>query len=139
MGAIEIAARGQHTASVIFLHGLGDSGASWAPVCRDFLAQPHIKVGALSEEKGSQFVCPSAPIRAVTMNGGAKMPSWFDRKGLAWESPTDEKGLAESTALVHSLVGAEVKALGSSNRVLVAGFSQGGALALHSTLTYPSR
>lgn len=73
----------------------------------------------------------------VTLNGGFPMPSWFDLYSLDTNGRVDEPGIERAKALVEGLINAEEKAGIPSNRILLGGFSQGGALALYSGLTYP--
>ncbi|CAG9793864.1 unnamed protein product [Diatraea saccharalis] len=122
-----IAATAKHTASLIFFHGLGDTGHGWASTIAA-IRGPHVKV-----------VCPTASTMPVTLNAGFRMPSWFDLRTLDATAPEDEEGILRATTLVHGLISDEVKAGIPSNRILVGGFSQGGALALHAALTYPER
>ncbi|XP_026316811.1 acyl-protein thioesterase 1 [Hyposmocoma kahamanoa] len=121
-----IAATAKHTASLIFLHGLGDTGHGWARTIAD-IRGPHVKV-----------ICPTASTMPVTLNAGFRMPSWFDLRTLDATAPEDEEGIERATALMHELITNEIKSGIRPDRVLVGGFSQGGALALHSALTYPS-
>ncbi|MES1911706.1 MAG: hypothetical protein MHM6MM_004099 [Cercozoa sp. M6MM] len=115
-----------HTATVIFLHGLGDTAAGWASE----LAQ--IQKQALPWVK---FILPTAPIRRVTLNGGFPMTAWHDIKSLEDVDSEDFDGLQESIDRIHQLISAEDDA----SRVMVAGFSQGAATALLSTYRYPER
>lgn len=112
---------------VIWLHGLGDTAMGWAP------AMPSLGL------ERSKFVIPTAVSRGITLNGGMEMPGWFDIFGLSPTSPEDERGFAESSARVCALVEREIAHGIPANRIIVAGFSQGGALALHVTLRYPQR
>ncbi|XP_026730732.1 acyl-protein thioesterase 1 [Trichoplusia ni] len=120
-----IAATAKQTASLIFLHGLGDTGHGWASTIAA-IRGPHVKV-----------ICPTASAMPVTLNAGFRMPSWFDLKTLDATAPEDEEGIVRATDLVHRLIADEVKAGIPSSRILLGGFSQGGALALHAGLTYP--
>lgn len=122
--AVVIPATSQHTGTVIFLHGLGDSGHGWAPVMK-MIASPHIK-----------YICPHAGTMPVTLNGGFPSPSWFDLLGLSKEAKEDEKGIVAAADLVKSLINAEIDAGIPSNRIILGGFSQGGALALYTGLTF---
>lgn len=124
-----IAANVKPTASLIFLHGLGDTGEHWAEAFSDTLTKsPHVKL-----------VCPTAHTIPVTISNGTKMPAWFDIKGLSNVTLEDIHGIKNATNLVHDLVVREINGGISSNRIVLAGFSQGGALALHSALTYPKK
>ncbi|XP_063363209.1 acyl-protein thioesterase 1 [Cydia amplana] len=120
-----IAATVKQTASLIFLHGLGDTGHGWASTIAA-IRGPHVKV-----------ICPTAATIPVTLNAGFRMPSWFDLRTLDATAPEDEDGIMRATGLIHGLISDEIKAGIPANRVLLGGFSQGGALALHSALTYP--
>ncbi|KAF5276458.1 hypothetical protein FQA39_LY06527 [Lamprigera yunnana] len=124
---VVIAAGVKHTSTLIFLHGLGDTGHGWASAIGG-LRPPHVKV-----------ICPTAPTMPVTLNAGFRMPSWFDLKALDTSSAEDEEGIHQATQTVHSLIATEVKNGIPPNRILIGGFSQGGALALYSALTYPER
>ncbi|KAJ2944364.1 hypothetical protein O0L34_g18365 [Tuta absoluta] len=120
-----IAATARQTASLIFLHGLGDTGHGWASTIAA-IRGPHVKV-----------ICPTASTMPVTLNAGFRMPSWFDLRTLDATAPEDEEGILRATTLVHALIADEVKGGVPANRILLGGFSQGGALALHAALTYP--
>ncbi|XP_058796807.1 acyl-protein thioesterase 1 isoform X2 [Phymastichus coffea] len=122
---VVIAATARHTATLIFFHGLGDTGHGWA-TSLGTLRPPHVKV-----------ICPTAPTMPVTLNTGFRMPSWFDLKSLDASSPEDEEGIRKAAQSVHSMIQQEIAAGISSERILLGGFSQGGALALFSALTFP--
>ncbi|XP_061424890.1 acyl-protein thioesterase 1-like [Lethenteron reissneri] len=111
------------TASVIFLHGLGDTGHGWAEVLSEFKS-PHIK-----------YVCPHAPLMPVTLNLRQIMPSWFDIIGLSPDATEDEDGIKRAAETVRGLIEQEIKAGIPSHRIVLAGFSQGGALSLYTALT----
>uniref|UniRef100_A0A0N5AL58 palmitoyl-protein hydrolase n=1 Tax=Syphacia muris TaxID=451379 RepID=A0A0N5AL58_9BILA len=114
-----------HTATVIFLHGLGDTGHGWSSVFKDEIREPFIK-----------YICPHAPVRPVTLNMGMQMPAWYDLYGLTPEAEEDVDGIEESAKLIHSMIDSEVRAGISSDKIVVGGFSMGGALALYAGLTY---
>jgi predicted esterase len=109
------------TAVVFMLHGLGDTAAGWTDVAhmlRDVV--PHAK-----------WVLPTAPTRPITLNGGMPMPGWYDITSLeSIAGREDRGGLAETRRYVASLIAAEVAAGVPSDRIVVAGFSQGAAAAL---------
>ncbi|KAF9356714.1 hypothetical protein BGX26_004870 [Mortierella sp. AD094] len=113
------AASGKHSATVIFIHGLGDSGAGWAPVGEDlgrFL--PHVK-----------FIFPNAPNMPVTLNYGMQMPSWYDIKSLG---NLDQ----EQDEAVMQIIREEVDEHGiPANRIVIGGFSQGCVMGLMTGLT----
>ncbi|KAJ3300725.1 hypothetical protein HK104_006023 [Borealophlyctis nickersoniae] len=118
--SIVLPPKSTHTATVIFLHGLGDSGHGWAPVGKMLQPQlPHVK-----------FVFPHAPSQPVTLNFGMSMPSWYDIRALAPGGTEDEAGLKESMAKIQQLIKAEVDAGIPPNRIVLGGFSQGAAVSL---------
>ncbi len=122
--AIEICTSGQATASVIWLHGLGADGQDFVPVV-EMLNLPTIR-----------FVLPHAPYRNVTINNGAEMRAWYDVYGFTLSSLEDETGIRESQVSIESLIEAEIARGIPSERIILAGFSQGGAIALHTTLRH---
>jgi lysophospholipase-2 len=118
-----------HSASMLLIHGLGDSSLGWKDVALELAAAlPHVK-----------FVLPTAPESAVSLNGGAVMPSWYDITGLSSRSEETCEGLAESRAHIASLVDGEVQAGIPFDRIVLAGFSQGAALSLVTGLQLPVR
>lgn len=112
------------TASVIWLHGLGANGHDFEPVVK-MLNCPHIR-----------FVLPHAPAMPVTLNQGYVMPAWYDLYGLTADAKTDEAGLDRSADYLISLIENEVKRGIPYERIIVTGFSQGGAVALHTATRY---
>ena len=114
-----VAPRERHSATLIFLHGLGDTGQGW----RGGLAELGLA--------GLKVVLPTAAERRVTLNGGMRMPAWFDIHGLTPGAPQDKRGIAAAAALLADLVGREVAAGVPASRIVIGGFSQGGAVALH--------
>ncbi|CAI5779536.1 acyl-protein thioesterase 1 isoform X2 [Podarcis muralis] len=120
--AIVPAAR-KATAAVIFLHGLGDTGHGWAEAFAG-IRSPHIK-----------YICPHAPVMPVSLNMNMAMPSWFDIIGLAPDSQEDEAGIKQASENVKALIEQEVRNGIPSNRIILGGFSQGGALSLYTALT----
>lgn len=117
-------------AAVIWLHGLGADGHDFEPIVPDLVARG---------ERALRFVFPHAPIRPVTLNGGMPMRAWYDILGLHREAEQDEAGLRVSEARVQALI-REQQAHGiPAARIVLAGFSQGGAMALYSALRYPER
>lgn len=117
----------KHTASIIFLHGLGDTGHGWSSAL-SAVRLPHIKV-----------ICPTANTIPVSLNNGFKMPAWFDIKGLDISSAEDVDGIKKATTYVHTLIEKEISEGIPSERIMIGGFSQGGALAIHSALTFPKK
>lgn len=121
-------ARAAPSSALIFLHGLGDEGASWAWLARQF-ARPGLRASF-----------PDAPHTPVTLNNGRPMPAWFDLDDLPVtpRTPFDAPGFAASTAAVHALIDAEVARGVAANRIVLGGFSQGAALAAYAGLRYAS-
>ncbi|KXJ21515.1 acyl-protein thioesterase 1 [Exaiptasia diaphana] len=113
----------QHTATVIFLHGLGDTGHGWSQAF-EMIKSPHVK-----------YICPTAKTMRVTLNAGMAMPAWFDIKSLAMNTAEDHVEIKASSAYVQSLIEEEIKNGIEPNRIVVGGFSQGGAIGLYSALT----
>ncbi|KAI0099881.1 acyl-protein thioesterase-1-like protein [Nemania sp. FL0031] len=126
------AATAKHTATVIFLHGLGDTGHGWT-----FGVQMWKKRGRLDEVK---WVLPNAPAIPITAAGRMSVPGWFDINALNGgiddiRNNQDEPGLLRTREYVHGLIQAEIDAGIPSDRIIVGGFSQGGAMSLLSGLT----
>jgi len=119
---VVVAPAGKHTASLIFLHGLGDTGHGWASTIAS-IRPAHVKV-----------ICPTASKMPVTLNSGFSMPSWFDLLSLDPAGKEDEAGIKAAHKLVEKLIEQEVKAGIPSERIMLGGFSQGGALALYTCL-----
>ncbi|ORY00369.1 Phospholipase/carboxylesterase/thioesterase [Clohesyomyces aquaticus] len=123
----------RHTATVIVAHGLGDSGAGWI-----FLAENWRRRSKFEEVK---FVFPSAPMIPITLNMGMRMPGWYDIKSLSdlASREEDEAGITRSRGYLHSLIDTEVASGIPANRVVIGGFSQGGAMSLISGVTYKNQ
>ncbi|MBA6412076.1 dienelactone hydrolase family protein [Parahaliea sp. F7430] len=115
------------SASVIWLHGLGASGHDFVPVI------PQLQ---LPEELGLRFIFPHAPMIPVTVNGGMVMPAWYDILSIDIEREIDERQILASAASVIALVEREIAAGIPSERIVLAGFSQGGAVAYQAALSY---
>ncbi|BFZ00110.1 hypothetical protein BsWGS_03150 [Bradybaena similaris] len=115
------------TASVIFLHGLGDTGHGWAEQFREYSFK-HIRC-----------VCPHAPLKPVTLNAGMVMPSWFDIKGLTPNSPEDEQGIKEASRELQHLIAKEISDGIPAERIIIGGFSQGGSVALYTAFGTSTR
>ncbi|KAJ5067007.1 acyl protein thioesterase family [Anaeramoeba ignava] len=109
--------------TMIFLHGLGDVGQSWAPLA--YFIQEKIP--------SMKFIFPTAETRAVTINSGMKMPAWYDLDSLSSRSQKELIGLEESSSRLEKIVKQEKQA-NSIGSIFVGGFSQGGALALFTSL-----
>jgi len=130
LDAVELVTGANPAASIIWLHGLGADGHDFEPVV-PFLLWP----GAPS----IRFVFPHAPVRAVTINAGMRMRAWYDVRSFDAERGHDEAGIAESLEQVAGLIQREQERGIPPGRVLLAGFSQGGAIAIQLALRYPHR
>jgi phospholipase/carboxylesterase len=117
-------------AAVIWLHGLGADGHDFAAIV------PELQ---LPETQALRFIFPHAPSIAVTINGGVVMPAWYDILEMDVHRRVDEEQLRESARRVHDLIEREIERGISPQRIVVAGFSQGGAVALEAGLTYRLR
>lgn len=124
--------QGVHRGTVVWLHGLGADGNDFVP------AVPHLGLGPAP---GLRFVFPTAPAIPVTINGGMIMPAWYDLRDLdiASADRVDTQGLLDAVERVRALIERETAAGVSPDEIVVAGFSQGGAVALHLALTHPDR
>jgi len=128
LDAIEIETGKNPTASVIWLHGLGADGNDFAPIVSE-LRLPKAAI---------RFVFPHAPVRPVTINGGMRMRAWYDITDGA-NRREDERGVRASQVLIEALIGREKERGTKAGRLVLAGFSQGGAIALHTGLRHPER
>jgi len=115
------------TASVIWLHGLGADGHDFAPII------PELN---LPDEHAVRFIFPHAPTLPVTINNGHVMPAWYDILEMSIERNIDIDGLMKSSAEIAKLIDLEIGKGIDSERILLAGFSQGGAVAYQCALTY---
>ncbi len=114
-------------ASVIWLHGLGADGYDFEPIVEK-LDVPNVR-----------YILPHAPEMPVTRNSGYIMPAWYDLYGLTGNSQEDENGIRTTQQYINSLIKNEINRGIASERILLAGFSQGGAIALHTGLRYPKK
>lgn len=128
--SVVLDAPGQHTATVIWMHGLGADGNDFVPV---------VPMLGLAADHGIKFVFPNAPQRPVTVNGGMVMPAWYDILGVDFGSKQDEQGIRGSQAEIEKIIAAEVAAGIPADRIVLAGFSQGGVIALHTGLRHQNK
>lgn len=126
----EIEPREPATASVIWLHGLGADGHDFEPIV------PELR---LPQTLAVRFVFPHAPSIPVTINNGYSMPAWYDILDMNLDRRADLAGLKHSADRVAALIDRERERGIPSERVVLAGFSQGGAVGLHLALMYPQR
>ncbi|MBP9763756.1 MAG: carboxylesterase [Gammaproteobacteria bacterium] len=118
---------GHPEASVIWMHGLGADGNDFVPIVERFK----------SLQSKVRFVFPHAPMRSVTVNGGMRMRAWYDIVAMDISHKEDSEGIKDSARLIDLLIKREQELGVASNRIVLAGFSQGGAMALHAGLRYP--
>lgn len=127
---IEIETAPQPTATIMVMHGLGADGNDFVPVAREL---------DLSSVGPVRFIFPNAPVMPVTINGGFRMPAWYDIVGADLVKREDEAGLRQSRAVLDALIDKE-KARGiPAKRIVIAGFSQGCAMALMTGLRHAER
>ena len=127
---IEIETAPNPTASIIILHGLGADGRDFVPVAQEL---------DLTSVGPVRFVFPSAPTRPVTINGGYVMRAWYDILGTGAPRREDEAGLRESQAAIDALIERERERGIEASRIVLAGFSQGCALAFMTGLRHGER
>ncbi|BAJ02570.1 alpha/beta hydrolase [Shewanella violacea] len=116
------------TACVIWLHGLGDSGAGFAPVVPEL---------GLPDDHSIRFIFPHAPEQAVTINQGYVMRAWYDIKSMDLHNRADMPGVLESEQAVIALIQEQVDCGIPADKIVLAGFSQGGVMSLFTGLRYP--
>jgi len=111
--------------SVIWLHGLGADGHDFEPIV------PQL---ALPESSSLRFLFPHAPVRPVTINGGTAMRAWYDILSFDAQGRADADGVRQSSAMLDALIENEIARGMAAEKIVVAGFSQGGAVAIHTAL-----
>ncbi len=124
---VEIEPQSETHAAIIWLHGLGADGHDFEPIV------PYLK---LPPELGVRFVFPHAPVRPVTINAGMTMRAWYDLSSADLARGEDDPGIRDSERQVRELLAREIERGIPSSRIVLAGFSQGGAMALHTGLRY---
>ena len=127
---IEIETAPNPTATIIILHGLGADGNDFVPIAQEF---------DLSSVGPVRFIFPSAPTRAVTINGGYVMRAWYDIRGTDIAREEDDAGLRASQAQVDALIANERARGIAASRIVLAGFSQGCAMTFMAGLRHPER
>ena len=130
LDAIEIQTGPKPTGTIIWMHGLGADGHDFEPIVPE-LVRPG--------ERALRFVFPNAPVRPVTLNRGYPMRAWYDIVGLERGMKQDEPGIRASHAEVETLIRRENERGIAADRIALAGFSQGGAMALFSGTRYPEK
>lgn len=127
---IEIETGPDPEASIIWLHGLGADGNDFVPIVPELQLPPTLAV---------RFVFPHAPVRRVTINNGMAMRAWYDIAAADLSSRADITGVQQSQAQLEALIARENERGIASSHIVLAGFSQGGVVALHTALRYPAR
>lgn len=117
-------------ACVIWLHGLGADGYDFVPIMEQLELPASLAV---------RFVFPHAPKLSVTINGGLAMPAWFDIAEIDFNTKEDSVGINNTMQQINELVDAEIASGIPARNIVLAGFSQGGAIALYTGLRYPER
>jgi len=130
LDCVVVEPQGPHRASVIWMHGLGADGHDFEPIV------PHLH---LPRELGVRFVFPNAPRIPVSINMGMVMPAWYDIRDLDLKSRHDPAGIARTHASIERLIAAEKQRGIDAKHIVLAGFSQGGAMALHVGLRHEER
>ncbi len=127
---VEVGSSASPQGSVIWLHGLGADGHDFEAIVPEL---------GVADQLSLRFVFPHAPMRPVTINGGVTMRAWYDILTLERGGPQDEEGIRESGRLLELLIESEHERDIPHDKIVLAGFSQGGAIALHTALRYPHR
>lgn len=130
LSCIEIEPNTTAQASVIWLHGLGANGHDFAGIL------PELN---LPKNHAIRFIFPHAPRRPITINMGYVMPAWYDILALELDSPEDSDGIRQAQQYINALIEHERERGISADKIILAGFSQGGALALQTGLRYPEK
>ena len=127
---IELATGAEPKGTVIWMHGLGADGWDFVPIVREL---------PLPQDLHLRFIFPHAPVRPVTINNGHEMRAWYDITMNDISRVPDEAGIRESQASIEALIAREEKRGVSADRIVLAGFSQGGAIALQAGLRHRER
>lgn len=123
--AVEIETEPNPSCVVIWMHGLGADGNDFLPIINDL---------KLSSKKGIRFIFPHALMRPVTINNGYVMRAWYDIRGVDINSLEDEEGIRDAQKAIDALIDNEIQRGIVSENIVLAGFSQGGAIALQTGL-----
>jgi phospholipase/carboxylesterase len=127
---VEIETAASVDAAIIWLHGLGADAHDFEPVVPELVSK---------RERAWRFVFPNAPVRPVTINGGARMRAWYDIRSFDRSAAEDADGFADSAVKIGELIAREIGRGIRCERIVLAGFSQGGAVALYLAPRYPQR
>ena len=127
LSTVEIKPKSTHKYSIIWMHGLGADGHDFEGLA------PELHLNTLDH---IHFIFPNAPIQAVTINGGVEMRAWYDILERTLERKVDINGIHESANLINTLINNELEKGIPAEHILLAGFSQGGVIALHTGLNF---
>jgi phospholipase/carboxylesterase len=127
---IEINPEKKADSTIIWLHGLGSNGHDFKAIIPELELPTHNRI---------RFIFPHAPTIPVTINSGHMMPAWYDILEMTFDRKIDKKQLKKSVKAVHAIIDREIQRGINSQRIIIAGFSQGGAVALDAALTYTRR
>jgi phospholipase/carboxylesterase len=127
---IDVETAAKPNAAVIWLHGLGADGHDFEPIVPEIVRRG---------ERAWRFVFPNAPVRPVTINGGTAMRAWYDLKGLDRRAAEDVAGFRDTDTQIRQLIAREGERGIPTNRIVLAGFSQGGAVSLYTVPRLPER
>ena len=130
LSTIEIQPSTTHRYSIIWLHGLGADGHDFESIV------PQLR---LKSQASIHFIFPNAPIQAVTINNGMRMRAWYDILEMSLERKVDIVGIYESAKAIEVLIEQEIARGIAAENILLAGFSQGGLIALHTGLRYSQK
>ncbi len=127
---IDVETAAKPNAAVIWLHGLGADGHDFEPIVPQIVRR---------DERAWRFVFPNAPVRPVTLNGGMAMRAWYDLKGLDRRAAEDAAGFRDTDTQIRQLIAREGERGIPMNRIVLAGFSQGGAVSLYTVPRLPEK
>jgi len=130
LSCIEIEPEIPATASIIWLHGLGADGHDFEPISKEL---------NLPDSLAIRYIFPHSPSMPVTINNGMVMPAWYDVLGMAIDDNIDLPGIKLAAEKINQLIEREIARGIKSQRIILAGFSQGGAVAYESALSYPKK
>lgn len=122
--------QGEPQHAIIWLHGLGATADDFPPIVPEL---------GLDESRPIRFIFPQAPTRPITINNGMQMPGWYDIKGMDIADKQDAQGMAESQAIVEGLIAEQLEQGIPASNMILAGFSQGGAVIYHSGLRHSAK
>lgn len=130
LATIQIETQNDPDCAVIWLHGLGANGYDFEPIVAELNLPASVK---------AKFIFPHAPVQAVSLNNGMQMPAWYDIYGLEKDSKEDTAGIKKISEEINALVQQVIDDGIAANKIVLAGFSQGGALTLYTGLSYKQR